>query len=81
MTKVPDGIPLQDYFVTVKIPPSNAKKLLFKTDINKSNNCDIYILLTEIINIKFYLIDSTNKMKFLVCLSLQVYIDLTKEQE
>ena len=36
MTRFPDGIPLQYYPPTINIPPSNAKKFLLQTDINKS---------------------------------------------
>ena len=36
MTRVHDGMPLQEYPTTVNIPPSNANKFLLQTDINQS---------------------------------------------
>ena len=35
MTIVTDGIPLQEYLPTIKIPPSNYNKLLLQISINK----------------------------------------------
>ena len=35
MNRVPDGIPMQEYPPTVKIPPSNANKFLLQTSISQ----------------------------------------------
>ena len=86
MTRVPDGMPLQEYPPNVNIPTTNANKFFLQTYINQAitvgyifphSNHQRQVLLQVVEGQK---IGNTNNIKPLVCLSFKLYVYLPEER-